>query len=85
MSEVPRPEGLERRAAMAALLTERKDDLLVVPGLGSTCWDLAAASDSMLMQLPTPLDCIKSTARWPPSQAPAASATPSSSVVSTTS
>ena len=46
MSEVPRPEGLERRAAMAALLTERKDDLLVVPGLGSTCWDLAAAGDN---------------------------------------
>src|SRR5579883_702333 len=42
-----------------------------------------ASSDSMLTQLPTPLDCIKSTARFPPSQAPAASATPSSSVVST--
>ena len=41
-------------------------------------------SDSMLMQLPTPEDCISSTARWPPSQAPAASAMPSSSVVSTT-
>ncbi|MHC2538492.1 hypothetical protein ACVJMY_008061 [Bradyrhizobium diazoefficiens] len=37
----------------------------------------------MLMQLPTPLDCISSTLRWPPSQAPAAIATPSSSVVST--
>ena len=36
----------------------------------------------MLMQLPTPLDCISSAARSPPSQAPAASATPSSSVVS---
>ena len=36
----------------------------------------------MLTQLPTPLDCISSAARWPPSQAPAASATPSSSVVS---
>ena len=43
------------------------------------------ASDSMLMQLPSPLDCISSAARSPPSQAPAASATPSSSVVSTTS
>ena len=41
-------------------------------------------SDSMLMQLPTPEDCISSTARCPPSQAPAASAMPSSSVVSTT-
>ena len=35
---------LERRAAMAALLAER-GDLLVVPGLGSTTWDLAAAGD----------------------------------------
>ena len=40
-------------------------------------------SASMLTQLPTPLLCIRSAARWPPSQAPAASATPSSSVVST--
>jgi hypothetical protein len=39
----------------------------------------------MLMQLPTPLDCISSAERCPPSQAPAASATPSSSVESTTS
>ena len=38
--------GLERRAAMAALLADRKDDLLVIPGLGSTCWDLAAAGDN---------------------------------------
>ena len=38
--------GLERRAAMATLLAERKDDLLVVPGLGSTCWDVAAADDN---------------------------------------
>jgi len=38
--------GLERRAAMAALLSDRKDDLLVIPGLGSTCWDLAAAGDN---------------------------------------
>lgn len=37
---------LERRAAMAALLANRSDDLLVVPGLGSTCWDLAAAGDN---------------------------------------
>jgi hypothetical protein len=43
------------------------------------------ASDSMLTQLPSPLDCISSAERSPPSQAPAASATPSSSVVSTTS
>ena len=36
---------LERRAAMATLLAGRRDDLLVVPGLGSTAWDLAAAGD----------------------------------------
>jgi hypothetical protein len=100
---------LDRRAAMAALVKDRDDDLLVVPGLGSTiepigtCHGLNSShsprmvmkvtigrrqlriSDSMLTQLPTPLDCISSAARWPPSQAPAASATPSSSVVSDTS
>ena len=37
---------LERRAAMATLLAGRDDDLLVVPGLGSTAWDLAAAGDN---------------------------------------
>jgi thiamine pyrophosphate-dependent acetolactate synthase large subunit-like protein len=37
---------LERRAAMAALLAGRGDDLLVVPGLGSTTWDLAALGDN---------------------------------------
>lgn len=37
---------LERRAAMATLVADRGDDLLVVPGLGSTCWDLAAAGDN---------------------------------------
>jgi thiamine pyrophosphate-dependent acetolactate synthase large subunit-like protein len=37
---------LERRAAMVTLLADRGDDLLVVPGLGSTCWDLAAAGDN---------------------------------------
>ncbi len=36
---------LERRAAMATLLADRGDDLLVVPGLGSTTWDLAALGD----------------------------------------
>ena len=35
---------LERRSAMATLLAGR-GDLLVVPGLGSTAWDLAAAGD----------------------------------------
>jgi thiamine pyrophosphate-dependent acetolactate synthase large subunit-like protein len=37
---------LERRAAMAMLLANRSDDLLVVPGLGSTAWDLAACGDN---------------------------------------
>jgi thiamine pyrophosphate-dependent acetolactate synthase large subunit-like protein len=37
--------SLDRRAAMAALVAGRGDDLLVVPGLGSTTWDLAAAGD----------------------------------------
>ena len=37
--------SLERRAAMAALMKDRGEDLLVVPGLGSTTWDLAAAGD----------------------------------------
>ena len=39
------PGRLERRAAMATLLADRSDDLLVVPGLGSTTWDLAALGD----------------------------------------
>jgi len=38
--------SLERRAALAALLAGRDDNLLVVPGLGSTAWDLAAAGDN---------------------------------------
>jgi len=37
---------LERRAAMATLVADRGDDLLVVPGLGSTTWDLFAAGDN---------------------------------------
>jgi thiamine pyrophosphate-dependent acetolactate synthase large subunit-like protein len=37
--------SLERRTAMATLLANRSDDLLVVPGLGSTTYDLAAAGD----------------------------------------
>ena len=37
--------SLERRAAMAALLADRPADLLVVPGLGSTTWDLASLGD----------------------------------------
>lgn len=39
-------DRLERRAAMAMLLEGRADDLLVVPGLGSTTYDLAAAGDN---------------------------------------
>lgn len=38
--------SLPRREAMAALIAGRGDDLLVVPGLGSTTWDLAAAGDN---------------------------------------
>jgi len=37
--------SLSRRGAMAALVRDRGEDLLVVPGLGSTTWDLAAAGD----------------------------------------
>jgi len=37
---------LERRTAMATLLADRGDDLLVIPGLGSTAWDAAAAGDN---------------------------------------
>jgi thiamine pyrophosphate-dependent acetolactate synthase large subunit-like protein len=37
---------LERRAAMATLLANRGEDLLVVPGLGSTTWDLAALGEN---------------------------------------
>jgi thiamine pyrophosphate-dependent acetolactate synthase large subunit-like protein len=37
---------LERRAAMATLLAGRDDNLLVIPGLGSTAWDAAAAGDN---------------------------------------
>lgn len=36
---------LERRAAMARLMSDRGHDLLVVPGLGSTTYDLAAMGD----------------------------------------
>ena len=36
---------LDRRAAMSALLADRPEDLFVVPGLGSTTWDAAAAGD----------------------------------------
>lgn len=36
---------LDRRAAVATLLARRPADLLVVPGLGSTTWDLASLGD----------------------------------------
>ena len=36
---------LERRAVMGELLARRDDNLLIVPGLGSTTWDLAALGD----------------------------------------
>jgi thiamine pyrophosphate-dependent acetolactate synthase large subunit-like protein len=41
------PPTLERRAVMRALVAERRD-LLVVAGLGSTTYDLAAAGDHPL-------------------------------------
>lgn len=37
--------SIERRKAIAGLLTERADDLLIVTGLGSTTWDLASLGD----------------------------------------
>ena len=37
---------LERRAVAARLLAKRSDDLLVVTGLGSTTYDVAAAGDN---------------------------------------
>src|SRR5256885_1455768 len=36
---------LDRRAAIATLLANRSDDLFVVPGLGSTTYDLASLGD----------------------------------------
>ena len=51
--------------------------------INSGMWQITG-SDSMLMQLPTPLDCSSRTPRSPPSHAPASIATPSSSVVSVT-
>jgi len=39
-------QRLDRRAAMATLLAGRGDDLLVVPGLGSTTWDVAALEEN---------------------------------------
>lgn len=45
-STVGQDGKLDRRAAMTALLADRGDDLVAIPGLGSTCWDLAAAGDN---------------------------------------
>ncbi|MCY4191296.1 MAG: thiamine pyrophosphate-dependent enzyme [Rhodospirillaceae bacterium] len=42
---MPRTKRLDRRAAVAALLMDRGDDLLVVAGLGASAWDCAAAGD----------------------------------------
>ena len=36
---------LERRKAIAVLLADRRNDLFVVPGLGSTTYDLASLGD----------------------------------------
>lgn len=40
------PSALTRRALVADILNNRGEDLLVVAGLGSPCWDVAAAGDS---------------------------------------
>jgi hypothetical protein len=37
--------GLHRRDVVTELLKDRPKDLLVVSGLGSSCWDLANAGD----------------------------------------
>ncbi|HEX7969945.1 MAG TPA: thiamine pyrophosphate-dependent enzyme [Stellaceae bacterium] len=42
-----RPNSLDRRAVVAALLAER-GDLLVVAGLGAPNWDISAAGDNPL-------------------------------------
>ena len=39
---------LRRREVVAALLQNRRDDLLVIAGLGSTAWDITAAGDQAL-------------------------------------
>jgi thiamine pyrophosphate-dependent acetolactate synthase large subunit-like protein len=44
VSDAGNPSGLDRRAAVAALLEERRD-LLVVSGLGSPSYDVFAAGD----------------------------------------
>jgi thiamine pyrophosphate-dependent acetolactate synthase large subunit-like protein len=36
---------LDRRAAISTLLADRSDDLLIVPGLGSTTYDVASVRD----------------------------------------
>lgn len=36
---------LDRRAAIATLLADRPDNLFVVPGLGSTTWDIASLGE----------------------------------------
>ena len=42
---MPRLPMLDRRAAVAALLENRGEDLLVVAGLGAPAWDCTAAGD----------------------------------------
>src|SRR3546814_2933149 len=37
--------SLHRREVVAGLLAGRDENLLVVSGLGSSCWDVAAAGD----------------------------------------
>ena len=39
---------ITRRALVKSILDDRPDDLAVVAGLGSSCWDTAAAGDNPL-------------------------------------
>ena len=39
--------GLRRREVVSNLLKNRDDDLLVISGLGSSCWDLCNAGDAL--------------------------------------
>ncbi len=43
--KAPTPNKIARRPFVAELMSLRKG-ALVVPGLGSPCWDIAAAGDS---------------------------------------
>ena len=48
MSESISPPVLHRRQVVGQLLHDAGDDLLVIAGLGSSCWDITAAGDRPL-------------------------------------